>query len=79
VWIKVGSLHFFENETYLTSVLSCRGFLKIKCQTQEIFGGSKKPFVYKHNQEKAMTENKKTVEKYMEGFNASDHSKILSV
>jgi DNA-binding transcriptional MerR regulator len=35
VWIKVGSLHFFENETYLTSVLSCRGFLKIKCQTQE--------------------------------------------
>ncbi len=26
---------FFENETYLTSVLSCRGFLKIKCQTQE--------------------------------------------
>ncbi len=25
---------FFENETYLTSVLSCRGFLKIKCQTQ---------------------------------------------
>ena len=25
-----------------------------------------------------MTEIKKTVEKYMEGFNASDHSKILS-
>ncbi len=25
-----------------------------------------------------MTENKKTVEKYMEGFNASDHPKILS-
>jgi ketosteroid isomerase-like protein len=25
-----------------------------------------------------MTENKKIVEKYMEGFNASDHSKILS-
>ncbi len=25
-----------------------------------------------------MTENKKTVEKYIEGFNASDHSKILS-
>lgn len=25
-----------------------------------------------------MTENKKVVEKYMEGFNASDHAKILS-
>ena len=25
-----------------------------------------------------MTENKKTVQKYMDGFNASDHEKILS-
>ncbi len=31
------------------------------------------------NRNKAiMTENKKIVEQYMEGFNASDHSKILS-
>lgn len=33
-------------------------------------------FIYK--QKRRMTENKKTIEKYMQGFRASDHSKILS-